>query len=138
MFTSQFYFFCTLSSMSGLSLPPQNKPSNWRGEIRVSKALAYYRITKTETNFTAYRDQRIENLWRGSVMLTLQHTDCPAMLTLQHTDCPAMLTLQHTDCPIQRRVILRSNFLSPAMLERVSYEVGNRLNIDNVTTPTVM
>jgi hypothetical protein len=38
----------------------------------------------------------------------------------------------------QLRVILHNNFLHPAMLERVSYDAGNSLNMDNITTPNKM
>jgi len=64
--------------MPALSPPPsQRKPSNWRGEILVSIEWAYCIIPKIETKHTTYRDQRIENLWRHPVMLTLQHKDYP-------------------------------------------------------------
>ena len=38
----------------------------------------------------------------------------------------------------QLSVILRNNFLHPAILERVRYGAGNSLNMDNVTSPNIM
>jgi len=103
--------------MPGLSpSPSQSKPNNWRGEIRVNIARACCRITKMETKLTAYSYQRLENVWRRSVMLNV--------------------TVQRLSD--QLSVILRNNFLHPAILERVRYGAGNSLNMDNVTSPNIM